>query len=383
MEFELNEQQRLIREAAARFAAEHIVPVARRNDVEGRFPDEILRKMAELGMLGGPVPEEYGGAGMDYVSYALLTEEIGKACSSVRTTLSVQTSLVALSILAWGTEEQKRSYLPALCRGEILGCFALTEPDAGSDAQAISTLARRAEGGWVLDGRKTWISNGGVAQLALVLAQTDPEDRRRMAAFLVDAASPGFKSRDIHGKLGLRSSNTAQLFVDGVFVPEEDLLGQVGDGFKVAMSALDNGRFSVAAGCVGIAQGCIEASVAYARERRAFGKSIASFQLVQDMIARMVVDAEAARLLVFRAAVLKDRGVRNTRETSIAKYFASEAALRAANDAIQIHGGNGYSNEYPVERYMRDARVATIYEGTSEIQKLIIGYCATGVRAFA
>ena len=383
MDFELSETQRLIKETAADFARTRIAPVARENDAEERFPADVVREMGTLGMFGGPVPEEYGGAGLDYVSYAILNEEISKACSSVRTVLSVQLSLVATTILKWGSEAQKRKYLPRLCSAEWLGCFGLTEPDAGSDAQSLKTFAEKTADGWRLNGQKIWISNGGVARLALVIAQTDRENPRKMAAFLVETDSVGFEAKSMRGKLGLRSSNTAELFLANVEVPDEALLGRVGDGFKVAMSALDNGRYSVGAGCLGIAQGSLEASVAYAKERRAFGKPIAAHQLVQDMIARMVVDVEASRLLLYRAGELKNAGRPNARETSIAKYYCSEAALRCANDAIQIHGGMGYSSEYPAERYMRDARVATIYEGTSQIQKLIIAGHETGIRAFS
>lgn len=383
MDFELSETQRLIKETAADFARTRIAPVARENDAEERFPADVVREMGTLGMFGGPVPEEYGGAGLDYVSYAILNEEISKACSSVRTVLSVQLSLVATTILKWGSEAQKRKYLPRLCSAEWLGCFGLTEPDAGSDAQSLKTFAEKTADGWRLNGQKIWISNGGVARLALVIAQTDRENPRKMAAFLVETDSVGFEAKSMRGKLGLRSSNTAELFLANVEIPDEALLGRVGDGFKVAMSALDNGRYSVGAGCLGIAQGSLEASVAYAKERRAFGKPIAAHQLVQDMIARMVVDVEASRLLLYRAGELKNAGRPNARETCIAKYYCSEAALRCANDAIQIHGGMGYSSEYPAERYMRDARVATIYEGTSQIQKLIIAGHETGIRAFS
>lgn len=383
MDFELNDTQRLIKETAAEFAQRRIVPVARENDEKERYPADIVAEMGALGMFGGPIPEEYGGAGLDYISYAIMNEEISKACSSVRTVLSVQISLVATTLLKWGSEAQKKKYLPKLCTAEWIGCFGLTEPDVGSDAQNLKTFAEKTPGGWKLNGQKIWISNGGVAQLALVIAQTDRENPRRMAALLVETDRPGFEARTMHGKLGLRSSNTAELFLANVEVPDDALMGEVGDGFKVAMSALDNGRYSVGAGCLGIAQGSLEASVAYAKERRTFGKPIAAHQLVQDMIARMVVDIDASRLLLYRAGELKNAGRPNTRETSIAKYYCTEAALRCANDAIQIHGGMGYSNEYPVERYMRDARVATIYEGTSQIQKLIIAGFETGIRAFA
>jgi hypothetical protein len=321
---------------------------------------------------------------MDFISYAVITEEIGRACSSVRTVLSVTTSLVALTILKWGSEEQKTKYLPRLCSGEIIGCFGLTEPDAGSDAANISTTARKDGSSWTLNGNKMWISNGRVAKLAIIFAQTDRKlGHKGLAAFLVDTDTKGFSSQPIHGKLGLKSSDTASLTLEDVKAPDNALMGKVGDGFKVAMSALDNGRYSVAAGCVGICQGCVDASVKYAKERTAFGRPIAGFQLVQELIADMVVDTEAARLLVFQAGHLKNKGVANTRETSIAKLYASEAALRCGNHAIQVFGGYGYSNEYPVERYMRDARVASLYEGTTQIQKLIIGRFATGISAFS
>jgi alkylation response protein AidB-like acyl-CoA dehydrogenase len=296
--------------------------------------------------------------------------------------VSVQTSLVCSSIQRWGSEEQKHAWLPRLCSGEILGCFGLTEPDTGSDAANLGTRAEQTADGWRISGQKQWISMGNHATVALVFAQTDPEKKHRgLAAFLVPTNSPGFSSSSIHGKLGLRASDTAELSLDGVEVGAEALLGEVGDGFKVAMSALDSGRYSVAAGCVGICQGCVDASVEYSRERKQFDRPIASFQLVQEMIADMVVDTEAARALVWRAGWLKDAGKPSTTETSVAKLFATEAAVRSANNAIQVHGGSGYVDDYPVERYLRDARVTTLYEGTSQIQKLIIGRAATGINA--
>ncbi|MGH8068395.1 MAG: acyl-CoA dehydrogenase family protein [Candidatus Entotheonellia bacterium] len=383
MHLDLTDEQRAVREMARKFTDEYIVPVARDNDVHERFPGDIIEKMGALGLLGGPVPVEYGGAGLDYISHALVTEEIGKACSSVRTTISVQISLVELSLARWGTEEQKRRYLPAMCSGKLIGCFGLTEPNAGSDPSGMETTAVADGDHWMLNGHKVWISNGGVAGLAIVFAQTDKsKGHRGIGAFLVERGPPGFSTRDMHGKLGLRASNTGELILEDCRIPKDQVLGKVGEGFKVAMAALDNGRYSVAAGCVGICQGCADASVRYAKERKQFGRAIGSFQLVQDLIARMIVDTEAARLLVFRAGHLKNQGVRCTREISIAKYFASEAAVRCALDAIQVHGSYGYSNEYPVERYLRDAKVATIYEGTSQIQKLLIASHDLGIRAF-
>ncbi len=383
MDFDLSEDQKAIREMVRRFANEEIVPRARDNDMEERFPEDILKKMSPLGLLGGPIPKEYGGAGLDYISHAIIMEEIGRVCSSVRTTISVHVSLNQLTILQWGTEDQKRRYLPELSSGRMIGCFALTEPDAGSDAANQRTTAVKKGNKWILNGSKTWISNGGRADLAIVFAQTDPAKKHRgIAAFIVEKKFPGYSTQDIHGKLGLRSSNTGEIIMEDCEVPEQNLIGEVGKGFRVAMSGLDNGRYCVAAGCVGISQASLEASVSYARERTQFGKPLAGFQLVQDMIARMRINLDAARLLVYRAGHLKNKGLPNTIETSIAKYFASESAVQAAMDAIQIHGGYGYSNEYPVERYLRDARVATIYEGTSQIQKLIIGRGETGIQAF-
>jgi len=382
IDFELTDEQRLIRETARDFADNEIFPRARDNDRNERFDLDLVKKLGDMGYLGPIVDEEYGGRGLDYRTYALIVEEVGRADSSARTVVSVQTSLVCSSIQRWGTEEQKREWLPRLCTGEILGCFGLTEPNTGSDAANLATRAEKTGDGWKITGQKQWISMGNYAKVALVFAQTDPEKKHRgLAAFLVPTDSDGFSSRSIHGKLGLRASDTAELSLDGVEVGDEALLGKVGDGFKVAMSALDSGRYSVAAGCVGICQGCVNASVDYSKEREQFDRPIASFQLVQEMIADMVVDTEAARALVWQAGWLKDVGRPNTKETSIAKLFATEAAVRSANTAIQVHGGSGYVDDYPVERYLRDARVTTLYEGTSQIQKLIIARAETGINA--
>ncbi len=383
MDFTLTERQEKARALARRFAEEEIIPTARENDANERFPAATIRKMGELGLLGGTIPAEFGGSGFDNISSALVFEEIGRGCSSVRTTMSVQVSLVEQLIYRFGNEEQKRRYLPRLCRGEILGCFALTEPGSGSNPAGLSTSATAKGDGWVLNGTKTWISNGGVADIAIVFAKTDPTKvHEGISAFLVEKGTRGFSSMEIRGKLGLRASNTAGLSFRDCPVPGDALLGKTGEGFRIAMKALEGGRYGVAAGCVGIMNGCIDACVAYAKERKQFDRPIASFQLVQDMISRMVVDRDAAHLLVMRAGELKDRGVANALETSIAKYFASEAAVRVALDAIQVHGAYGYSNAYPVERYLRDAKVATIYEGTSQIQKLIIGEHVLGMRAY-
>ena len=384
MNFDLTEEQKMVKDMAKKFAETEIIPFARENDIKEHFPMEILKKMAPLGFLGGPIPENYGGAGLDFISDAIIFEEIGRADSSLRTTLSVQVSLVGLTLLLWGSEEQKQKYLPKLCKGEFIGCFALTEPGAGSDAASLSTSAVLKSTDWVLNGTKTWISNGGIADISIVFAVTDKAtEHHGITAFIVEKGSPGFSTKDIKGKLGLKASNTSELIFEDCRIPKNALLGRIGEGFKIAMSALDNGRYGVASGCVGIIQGCIDACTKYTKERHQFEKPIASFQLIQDKIARMVVDCDAARLLVYRAGYLKNKGVINTVETSIAKYFASEAANRAASDAVQIFGGYGYSNAYPVERYFRDAKVATIYEGTSEIQKLIIASHVLGVKAFS
>ena len=382
MDLDLSDEQRLIQETARDFVDSEIVPRARENDRAARFDLELARSLGEMGYLGAPVDEEYGGRSLDYVSYGLIVEEVGRGDSSARTVVSVQTSLVCGSIERWGTEEQKRAWLPHLCAGEAFGCFALTEPDAGSDPSSMRTRAERVDGRWRISGQKMWISLGNVADVALVFAQTDPSQQHRgIACFLVPTSASGFSTQEIHGKLGLRASDTASIALDEVEVAEDALLGEVGDGFKVAMTALDGGRYSVAAGCVGICEGCVNASVEYAKDRQQFGVPIASFQLVQEMIAEMVVKRDAARLLVRRAGIVKDQGGPSTAETSIAKLYATEAAVDCANLAIQVHGGSGYVDDYPVERYLRDARVTTLYEGTSQIQKLIIGREATGVNA--
>jgi alkylation response protein AidB-like acyl-CoA dehydrogenase len=382
MDFELNDEQRLIRETARAFTDNEIVDRARENDRNEHFDLELVGKIADQGYLGAIVPREYGGAGLDYLTYSLVVEEIGRGDSAMRTVISVQTSLVCSSILRWGTEEQKQHYLPKLCSGEWLGCFGLTEPDTGSDAANQRTRATRTGSGWVINGAKMWISMGNYARVALIFAQTDPSlGHKGLGCFLVDTDQAGFKPQPIEHKMGLHASDTASIALEDVEVAEDGLLGEVGDGFKVAMSALDSGRYSVAAGCVGICQGCVEESVNYAKEREQFGRPIASFQLIQAMIADMVLRTEASRMLVFRAGWLKDQGRPNTLETSVAKLHATEAAVECANTAIQVHGGAGYVDDHPVERYFRDVRVTTLYEGTSQIQKLIIGRAMTGINA--
>jgi butyryl-CoA dehydrogenase len=383
MDFALTDEQELIRSTARQFADEVIRPAADENARNHHFDTDLVKKIADQGYLGAIVPRDYGGAGLDYITYGLIVEEIGRVDSAMRTVISVQTSLVCSSILKWGTEEQKQKYLPKLCSGEWLGCFGLTEPDTGSDAANQRTRATKVDGGWKINGAKMWISLGNHANLALIFAQTDPEKKHRgIGCFLVETeGQDGFQPQEIRGKMGLHGSDTAAIGLDDVFCPDENVMGEIGEGFKIAMSALDSGRYSVAAGCVGICQGCVDASVKYATERKQFDRPIASFQLVQAMLAEMKVKTDAARMLVYRAGWLKDTGQPNTTETSIAKYFATEAAVWCANEAIQVHGGSGYADDFPVERYFRDVRVTTLYEGTSQIQKLIIGRALTGINA--
>ncbi len=382
MDFDLTDEQQLIRQTAREFTDKEIVERAKQNARNHHFDLDLVKKIADQGYLGAIVPREYGGAGLGYLDYGLVVEEIGRGCSSVRTVISVQTSLVCSAILKWGTEEQKQHYLPKLCSGEWLGCFGLTEPDTGSDAAKQKTRAKKTDNGWVINGAKMWISMGNYAKVALIFAQTDPEKGHRgLACFMVDTDQPGYQASTIEHKMGLHASDTASIALEDVEVSDDQMLGDIGDGFKVAMSALDSGRYSVAAGCVGICQGCVEESVKYAKEREQFGKPIASFQLVQAMIADMVLKTDASRMLVWRAGFLKDKGRPNTLETSVAKLHATEAAVECSNTAIQVHGGAGYVDDHPVERYFRDVRVTTLYEGTSQIQKLIIGRAMTGINA--
>jgi len=374
MNFELTEEQERIQSRASAFAEQEVAPVAREADEKGEFPRHLVKRMGELGFLAGPIEPEYGGSGMDYVGYALLCEELGRVDSSVRGFLTVHTSLVSLCIRDWGTEEQKRHYLPRLATGEWIGCYALTEPNAGSDAASMETMAREEGDSYVLNGEKIWITNGTSAHVAIVFASRDRSARHKgICAFVVETDTPEFQRKPMAGKeLGHRASEHAHITFKECRVPRSALLGAPGDGFKVAMSALDRGRLGVAAGAVGVAQACLDACVAFARERRQFGQRIADFQMIQATLADMAADVEAARLLVYRAAWVKDQGLPATKATSIAKLFATEAAMKAASEAVLMHGNRGYSNEYPVERYYRDIKGLQIYEGTSHIQRVII-----------
>ena len=382
MDFSLTSEQELIRASAREFCEREIVPHSRDWDRAEELDRGLVAKLAETGYLGATIAPEYGGMGLDTVSYCVLMEELGRADSSVRGIVSVNLGLVGKTIAKWGTDEQKREWLPQLASGDALGCYALTEPGSGSDPASLVTRAERDGDDWVLNGSKLFITLGSWAAVALVFARSGGEGARGLTCFLVPTGTAGFSATAIKGKLGLRAQDTAEVFLDGVRVPDSSRLGAEGDGFKVAMSALDNGRISLAAGCVGIAQGCLDACIEYAGERRQFGKTISSFQLVQELLADMSVELEAARLLTWRAALLADSGQRHTVESSVAKYYASEVSVRAANAAVQVHGGYGYVDEYPVGKYLRDARVTTLYEGTSQIQKLIIGRALTGESAF-
>ena len=367
-----------IRELARRFLSER-GGALRAYEEEEAFPWPLVEEMAELGFLGVFVPEALGGAGLDYLA---LLEEMG-GWASLRSVLSVQQSLVLTPLLAYGTEAQKARYVPRLARGEVLGAFALTEPEAGSDAASLKTRARREGDFYVLEGQKTFISHANVAEVFLVFAKTDPEKGAKgITCFLVERGD-GVKTSPLKGKLGLRAADTGMVFLDGVRVPKDRVLGKEGEGFRIALSTLDTGRISLAAGAVGLMQRALDLSLAYAGERKQFGKPIAQFQLVQEHLAAMKLDLEAARLLTYRAAWKKVKGEPYTLEASLAKLFASEAANRVAYRAIQVHGGYGFFEEYEVARLYRDARILTLYEGTSEVQKLIIGAHLTGVRAFA
>jgi len=382
MDFELTDEQQLIRETARAFCDREIVPYAREWDRSERMDLGIVAKLADIGLLGCALPEAHGGMGLDTVSYCLVMEELGRADSSVRGIVSVNNGLAGKTIAKWGTPEQQAEWLPKLCSGEALGCYGLTEPGSGSDPGSLITRAERDGDEWVINGSKIFITLGSWSSVCLVFARSGSPGPRGITCFLVPTASEGFSAVKIDGKLGLRAQDTAELFLDGVRVPDSARLGGEGEGFKVAMSALDNGRISLAAGSVGIAQGCVDACISYAADRKQFGRSIATFQLVQELIADTAVETEAARMLAWRAAFLADTGKPYTLAASQAKYYASEVAVRAANAAVQVHGGYGYIDEYPVQKYLRDARVSTLYEGTSQIQKLLIGRALTGESAF-
>jgi alkylation response protein AidB-like acyl-CoA dehydrogenase len=369
MDFRADDVQRAVQQSARAFARARLAPGARERDRSGRFPDELVREMGGLGLLGVTVPEDLGGAGAGAVAYALALMELAAVDCSAAVTASV-TNMVNEIISRWGTEEQRRRCCPRLCSGEWLaGAFALSEPEAGSDASAIATRARRSGSGWVIDGQKQWITSGDVAGVYVVWARTGPEE---ISAFLVERGTPGLSAGRREEKMGQHASPTVPLILEGCAVPEGAMLGRQGEGLRVALSALDGGRVGIAAQAVGVMDAALEASLRYGRERRTFGRPIAEHQAISFMLADMATERDAARLMTLRAAALKEAGRPFTLEAAMAKLFASEAAQRAASRAVQIHGGYGYTDAFPAERIMRDARVQTIYEGTSEIQRLVI-----------
>jgi alkylation response protein AidB-like acyl-CoA dehydrogenase len=369
----LTEEQELAQRTARDFAREKVLPRAREIDEQGKVPRELIAEMASLGFLGIYAPESYGGAGLDVLSYALVSEEINRACASTGVVMSSHVSLVMDPLLHYGSDDQKDRFLRPLAAGEKLGCFALSEPASGSDAAAMRTSARRDGDAWVLNGTKNFITNGASADIAIVFAQTDTSARHRgIAAFVVEKGTAGFTVGKLEHKLGIRGSDTAQLHFQDCRVPASNLLGQAGEGFKIALSTLDGGRISIAAQAVGIARACLEDSLAYAKEREAFGKKIVEFQAIQWKLADMATEIDAARLLVWRAATLKDRGEDHILAAAQAKLFASDVAVRAARECVQIFGGYGYLTDFPAERHYRDAKITEIYEGTSEIMNLVI-----------
>lgn len=381
MDFALTEEHQLIRKAAREFAEREIVPYVQEHDRAQEFDRSLLPKMAAQGFLGICIPTRYGGVGMDYIALALVCEELEWADTSARVIMSVHVGLNSLALLQWGTEEQKQRYLLPQARGEKIAAYGLTEPEAGSDAAALRATARRQGDTYILNGEKTWISLADVADHFVVMARTGRTGTHRdISAFIVERTFPGVTTVPIHGKLGVRAGDTGSIFMDDVPVPAANLLGHEGEGFKIAMSALDNGRYTVAAGAVGLIQACLDASVRYANERTAFGVPIGQHQLVQRMIALMVQRVEAARLLVWRAGWLKNQGIRNSQQTALAKWFACDASFESAADAVQIHGAYGYSDEYSVERFLRNSKGAVIYEGSREIQQVLQAQYALGYR---
>ncbi len=382
MNFEFTEEQNMLRKMVREFTDKEIMPYIAEWDKQGKFDPDILKKLADLGLMGVCIPEEYGGSGMDYNSLAIVCEELERGDTAFRTAVSVHTGLNSMTLLQWGTEEQKQKYLIPQAKGEKIGAFGLTEPGAGSDVAAIETTAVKDGDDYILNGQKTWISLCDMADNFIVFAYTGDRSLKHkgISAFIVERTWEGFSSKAIKGKHGIRAGNTGELFFDNVKVPKENLLGEEGEGFKIAMSALDNGRFTVAAGAVGLIMACLEASVKYCHERETFGKPIGKHQLVQQMIAKMEAGLQMSRLLVYRAGELKNQGKRNTRETSLAKWQACDFANQAADDAVQIHGAYGYSDEYPVERYLRNSKAPVIYEGTREIHTIMQAEYVLGYR---
>jgi glutaryl-CoA dehydrogenase (non-decarboxylating) len=381
MNFSMTEEQESVRKVVRAFVDREIIPYIKEWDEKGHFEKNILKRLADLQLLGVCIPEVYGGVGMDYNTLAIICEELERGDTAFRTAVSVHTGLNSMTLLQWGTEEQKQKYLVPQAKGLKIGAFGLTEPNAGSDAAAMETTARKEGDYYLLNGSKIWISLCDVADHFLIFAKTDKKTGHHgISCFIVERSYEGVSTKAIKGKLGIRAGNTGEVCLDQVRVPSENLLGFEGEGFKIAMSALDNGRFTVAAGACGTIMASLEASVKYCEERKTFGKEIGRHQLVQQMIAKMSANLEISRLLVFKAGWLKNKGKRNTRETSLAKWISCDAAFEAANDAVQIHGAYGFSNEFPVERYLRNAKAPVIYEGTREIHTIVQGEYALNYR---
>lgn len=384
MDLELTKEQIMFRDMAKEFGLREVLPSARERDREEKFPHEIMRKMAHQGLLGIKIPKEYGGLGLDWMTFGLVMEQISYFDFSVGLSFLTQTTLQAMPILVHGSDVQKEKYVPAILKGEKLGSHAVVEPNAGSDATAIETRAVTDGKEWILNGNKTWITNATVADFAIVLAQTDKEKRTKgITTFIVDRDAPGFSTVKIKNKLGIRSTDTGQLFFRDCRIPYTNNLDSIGMGMRVSLGGIEHTRFGIAIGSVGVLQACIDACVKYSQERSQFEKPIGNFQLVQERIAEMVVDCEAGRWLTYRLAYLKDRGVPHSRETAISKYFCTEAAVRTARAAVEIHGAYGYTDDFPMERYYRDMISPLIFGGTSNIQKLTIGSFATGIKAFS
>ena len=375
MDFELNEEEQMLQQVVRDFAENEVRPIAAEIDREGRFPVDTIRKAAELGLTGINVPEQYGGAGLSSLATVIAIEEISRCCAATGVILSVNNSLVCDPLLRFGNEEQKQRILRPLASGEKLGCFGLTEPQAGSDASNLQTVARRDGDDYIINGQKVWITNARDADWALVFCVSEREDKHHgITAFMISKETPGFSAGKHEEKMGIRAAVSAALHLENCRVPATNRIGEEGDGFKVAMATLDGGRIGIAAQAVGIAQGAYESALEYAKQRTAFGHPVAEFQAIQFMLSDMVTEIEAARLLTYRAAMAKDSGKRYSKEASMAKLFASETAMKHTIKAVQIHGGYGYSKEFPVERAMRDAKITEIYEGTSEIQRLVIAH---------
>ena len=383
MDFVLTEEQRMAQHMVREFVQKEVAPIIKDCDRAQEMASFVLPRMGELGILGICLPERYGGQGMDYITLGLVCEELEVVDTTLRVVMSVHMGLNSLGLLQWGTEEQKQRFLVPQARGEKIACFGLTESGAGSDVAGMSSTARRSGDEYVLNGEKMWISLATKAHHCLWVARTDPDaadPHDGLSAFLVEMDRPGVTSGDLHGKLGVRAGSTGWIALQDVHLPVENRIGEEGEGFKIAMSCLDNGRYTVASGATGLIRACLEASVKYSHERQAFGREIGKFQLVQQKIATMVQSYDAARLLYLRAGWMKNQGLRNTRETSLAKWFATDASFQAASEAVQIHGAYGYSDEYDVERYLRNSKGAVIYEGTSEIHQLMQAGYALGYR---